>query len=75
MNHGIVLARKQRIHAQAGLKREFLEAAAVDFMGEKYRALLCRELVQGILKRLQQHRSGIGRLRSGIRRRKQVLQR
>src|SRR6202521_4202949 len=42
-------------------------------MGEEYITLLFGEFLQSILKLRQQHRSGVGRLRSGIAGREQVL--
>src|SRR5262252_5836918 len=74
MDHRGVLARKQRIHAKTTFNSQFLKAAALDFMGEKYLALLFRKLLQRILKRLDQNNSGVDGLGPGIRRREQVFQ-
>ena len=53
MNHRVMLARKQRIHAEGGLSGNFFEAASLDFMGDEYLALLFGKLLQSICKLLE----------------------
>ena len=74
VKHRIVLAREQRVHAQARLRGQFLEAAALDLVRDEHVALLVGELVQGRLELFEQHVSRVGRLGSGVGRRKQVFE-
>jgi hypothetical protein len=46
MKHGIVLAREQRIYAEAGLGRQVFETASVQLVCDKDLALLLGKLVQ-----------------------------
>src|SRR5579863_4361588 len=46
MEHGVMLAREKCIDAQTGLGRQFLEGAALDFVGDEDLALLIGKLVQ-----------------------------
>ncbi len=73
-NHGIVLAREQRVHAQAGFRRDLLEAVAHYFVGDEYFALLFRQLIQSLVQFFQQHTPRVQRFRPGIGRRKPVFQ-
>ena len=53
MNYRVVFARKQSIYWQPGVRGQFFEAAALDFMGDEYLALLFGKFIQSIGKLLE----------------------
>src|SRR5690348_9882067 len=53
MKYRIMLAREQRVDAEAGCGGEFLEAAAIDFVSQENVALLPGQFVEGVLERFQ----------------------
>src|SRR5258706_5393320 len=66
MEHRIAFAREQRIHADAGLGGNFLEAAPFEFVPDKHFALLIRQLIERQLEFIEENVTGVKRLRSSI---------
>src|SRR6516225_4548407 len=73
MEHGVMLVGEQRIHAEARLCRQLLEATPVQLVREKDLALLLGKLVQGRVEFFHQDESGVSRLGTGVRRREEVF--
>jgi hypothetical protein len=72
--HGVVLAREQCVHAEPRFRGEFLEAAALQLMCHKDVALFLWQLVQGGIELVEQDTTGVRRVRTRIRRRKQIFE-
>src|ERR1700730_4333966 len=54
VKHRIVLARKQRVHARAGLRRKLFEALAHHLVSDEYFALLVGQFFQSGFQLFQQ---------------------
>src|SRR5690242_13968019 len=69
-----MLAGQQGVHADARLRRQVLEALALQLVGDEHLLLLLRQFFQRHVQFLQQRGSQIGGLRSRVRRRQQIHQ-
>ena len=74
MQYRVVLARQERVHAEARLRRELLEADAIDLVRDEYLALLLRELIDCLRELFEENAARVLGVRSRVRRRKQVLE-
>src|SRR5215469_10853044 len=57
MQHGVALARQQGVHTDAGVSRDLLEAASVQFVGDENLTLVCGQLIEGGAQRVEQRRA------------------
>src|ERR1700738_2648464 len=69
----VMLAREQRVYTDASLFGKLFEAVTQELVSHEYFALLFGQFVQGRIHLLEQHTSGVGRLRSSVWRGQQIL--
>ena len=74
MDHGVMLAREQRVDADAGARGDLLEAVAFDLMRDENVALVLGQFVEGVFELVEQNGSRIDGSGPGIRRGQQVFQ-
>jgi hypothetical protein len=69
-----MFAGKKRVHAHTRLFRQFLEAAAFNFMGKEDLALPLGKLVERFVQFFQENAAGVSGVRTGILGGEKVLQ-